>query len=34
MSSHGKSETEKLKHNVEKQLDRLMEQLADLEACK
>ncbi|ENN76303.1 protein LZIC isoform X2 [Dendroctonus ponderosae] len=34
MSSHGQGETEKLKHNVEKQLDRLMEQLSDLEACK
>jgi len=34
MSSYGKTETEKLKQNVESQLDRLMEQLADLESCK
>lgn len=34
MSSYGKTETEKLKQNVENQLDRLMEQLADLESCK
>ncbi|CAG9768285.1 unnamed protein product [Ceutorhynchus assimilis] len=34
MTSYGKMETEKLKQNVESQLDRLMEQLADLESCK
>ncbi|XP_030751130.1 protein LZIC-like [Sitophilus oryzae] len=34
MTSHGKTETEKLKQNVENQLDRLMEQLADLESYK
>ncbi|KAF7270037.1 hypothetical protein GWI33_016945 [Rhynchophorus ferrugineus] len=34
MSSHGKTETERLKQNVENQLDRLVEQLADLESCK
>ncbi|CAG9854407.1 unnamed protein product [Phyllotreta striolata] len=34
MTSHGKLETEKLKENLEKQLDRLVEQLQDLENCK
>lgn len=34
MFSHGKLETEKLKTNLENQLDRLVEQLADLEECK
>ena len=34
MSSRGQSETTKLMHNVEEQLDRLMQQLADLEECK
>lgn len=34
MSSRGRSETEKLKQNLEEQLDRLMAQLADLEECK
>ncbi|XP_050307060.1 protein LZIC-like [Anthonomus grandis grandis] len=34
MSSCGKNETEKLKENIKNQLDRLVEQLADLEACK
>lgn len=34
MSSHGKFETEKLKENLINQLDRLMEQLQDLENCK
>lgn len=34
MTSYGKAETEKLKHNLESQLDRLIEQLADLENCK
>lgn len=34
MSSYGKVETEKLKQNLENQLDRLVEQLQDLESCK
>ncbi len=34
MSSRGRSETEKLKQNMEEQLDRLMAQLADLEECR
>lgn len=34
MSSRGRSETEKLKQNMEEQLDRLVAQLADLEECK
>ncbi|CAH0558221.1 unnamed protein product [Brassicogethes aeneus] len=34
MTSYGKAETEKLKQNLENQLDRLVEQLADLEGCK
>lgn len=34
MSSRGRSETEKLKQNLEEQLDRLVAQLADLEECK
>ena len=34
MASRGKSETEKLKKNLEEQLDRLMVQLSDLEECK
>ncbi|XP_056632321.1 protein LZIC-like [Diorhabda sublineata] len=34
MTSHGKAETEKLKQNLENQLDRLVEQLKDLENCK
>ncbi|XP_071451181.1 protein LZIC-like [Hetaerina americana] len=34
MASRGKAETEKLKHNLEDQLDRLVKQLSDLEACK
>ena len=33
-ASRGSSETSKLQHNVEEQLDRLMQQLADLEQCK
>lgn len=32
--SHGKLETEKLKENLENQLHRLVEQLADLEECR
>ena len=34
MASRGKSETDKLKHNLEEQLDRLMAQLSDLEECR
>jgi len=34
MASRGKSETEKLKHNLEEQLDRLLNQLKDLEECR
>jgi len=34
MSSRGLSETNKLKSNLEEQLDRLVAQLADLEECK
>lgn len=34
MNTHGKAETEKLKENLQDQLDRLVEQLADLESCK
>lgn len=34
MTSYGKVETEKLKGNLINQLDRLMEQLQDLENCK
>ncbi|KAM9855712.1 protein LZIC isoform 1-T2 [Aulostomus maculatus] len=34
MASRGKSETGKLKQNMEEQLDRLMQQLADLEECR
>lgn len=34
MSSHGKAETERLKQNLEEQLDRLVQQLEDLEECK
>jgi Mg2+ and Co2+ transporters len=34
MASRGKSETEKLQHNLEEQLDRLMNQLSDLEECR
>lgn len=34
MTSYGKAETEKLKENLINQLDRLMEQLQDLENCK
>ncbi|XP_046395912.1 protein LZIC-like [Ischnura elegans] len=33
MASRGKAETEKLKQNLEDQLDRLVNQLSDLEAC-
>jgi hypothetical protein len=34
MASRGAAETNKLQHNVEEQLDRLMQQLSDLEQCK
>lgn len=34
MSSYGKAETEKLKQNLGSQLDRLVEQLQDLENCR
>ena len=34
MTSRGNVETEALKKNVEEQLDRLMQQLADLEECR
>lgn len=34
MASRGRSETDKLKHNLEDQLDRLMAQLQDLEEAK
>ena len=34
MASRGAQETDKLKHNLEEQLDRLMQQLTDLEECK
>lgn len=34
MSSRGQSETQKLKQNLEDQLDRLVAQLSDLEECK
>ncbi|RUS80062.1 hypothetical protein EGW08_012179, partial [Elysia chlorotica] len=34
MASRGEQETTKLKQNLEEQLDRLMQQLSDLEECK
>lgn len=34
MTSHGKAETERLKKNLEDQLDRLVQQLEDLEECR
>lgn len=34
MTSRGKTETSKLKQNLEEQLDRLMQQLQDLEECR
>ncbi|XP_051493595.1 protein LZIC isoform X2 [Apus apus] len=34
MASRGTSETSKLKQNLEEQLDRLMQQLQDLEECR
>lgn len=33
MASRGKSETGKLKQNMEEQMDRLVQQLQDLEEC-
>jgi len=33
-ASRGACETNRLQHNVEEQLDRLMQQLADLEQCR
>ncbi|XP_046424120.1 protein LZIC-like [Neodiprion fabricii] len=34
MTSHGKAETERLRKNLEEQLDRLVQQLEDLEECR
>lgn len=34
MTSRGQAENEKLKQNLEGQLDRLVQQLADLEECR
>lgn len=34
MASRGQSETDRLKHNLEEQLERLVQQLADLEECR
>ncbi|XP_066598510.1 protein LZIC-like [Prorops nasuta] len=34
MSSHGKAETEILRQNLENQLDRLVQQLEDIEECR
>lgn len=34
MASRGQSETTKLRQNLEEQLDRLMQQLSDLEECR
>ncbi|EZA61646.1 hypothetical protein DMN91_009058 [Ooceraea biroi] len=34
MSSHGKAETDRLRKNLEEQLDRLVQQLEDLEECR
>lgn len=34
MTSYGKAETQRLQQNLENQLDRLVEQLNDLESCK
>lgn len=34
MTSRGLSETNKLKSNLEEQIDRLMGELADLEECR
>ncbi|CAL1679127.1 unnamed protein product [Lasius platythorax] len=34
MNSHGKAETDRLRKNLEEQLDRLVQQLEDLEDCR
>lgn len=34
MTSHGKAETQKLIENLENQLERLVNQLQDLEECR
>lgn len=34
MSSYGKDETDKLRENLQNQLERLVEQLEDLETCR
>lgn len=34
MTSHGKAETERLKKKLEEQLERLVQQLEDLEECR
>ncbi|KAF7994883.1 hypothetical protein HCN44_004355 [Aphidius gifuensis] len=34
MSSHGKDETQRLRQNLEEQLERLVQQLEDLEECR
>lgn len=34
MSSYGKDETDKLRKNLQNQLERLVEQLEDLEKCR
>lgn len=34
MSSHGKAETDRLRKNLEEQLDRLVQQLEDLKDCR
>jgi hypothetical protein len=34
MTSHGKAETDRLRKNLEEQLDRLVQQLEDLEECR
>lgn len=34
MSSRGQQETSKLRQNMEEQLDRLVQQLSDLDECK
>ena len=34
MASRGQQENTKLRHNLEEQLDRLVQQLADLEECR
>lgn len=34
MSSYGKNETDQLRENLQNQLERLVEQLDDLEKCR